>query len=56
MARPKRPVPTPAWVKPEAKQKRELHGKHEGPKNGHAKPAKYDPAKDDEYDNPNVGG
>lgn len=38
MARTKAPVPTPEWVKPRDKQKRELQGKHEGSKNGHAKP------------------
>ena len=53
MPRPKRPVPTPPWVKPQDKAKREMHGKHEGKKNGHAKPAKYEPAADDDY---NIGG
>lgn len=55
MARSKQPVPTPTWVKPQDRQKRELQGRHVGPKNGHAKPAKYDPVEDDDY-NPFVGG
>lgn len=55
MPRTKALVPDQEWVKPEDKQKRELQSKHEGPKNGHAKPAPYRPAEDDDY-NPMAGG
>lgn len=55
MPREKRPVPDHAWVKPEDKQMRQLKGKHEGKKNGHAKPAKYNLVEDDDY-NPMAGG